>query len=103
MELRTCKRDAVAASAVWWIQRRVPVEFLFGLLPLAVFLICPLAMIFMMRGMHGGHGGHNAHNEPDPAIARKLAAMELEIARLRGELDAADGRAVVGEPGAGRE
>lgn len=66
-------------------------EFLAGLLPFAVFLVCPLMMIFMMRGMHGSHGGHERHNAseggPDAATARKLASMELEIARLRGELD----------------
>jgi len=67
------------------------VEFLAGLLPFAVFLICPLMMIFMMRGMHGGHGdneGRGASGDgTDAATARKLASMELEIARLRGELD----------------
>ena len=68
-------------------------EFLAGLLPFAIFLVCPLMMIFMMRGMmHGGHGGHQsdgtADRGPDGATARKLAAMELEIARLRGEIDA---------------
>ncbi len=70
-------------------------EFLSGLLPFAVFLVCPLMMIFMMRGMmHGGHAGHErdggADREPDAATARKLAAMELEITRLRGELDVED-------------
>ena len=68
-------------------------EALAALLPFAVFLVCPLMMIFMMRGMmHGGHGGHETHGASDPtpdaATARKLAAMELEIARLRGDLDA---------------
>ena len=66
-------------------------EFLAGLLPFAVFLVCPLMMVFMMRGMmHGGHGGHERGDAsepgPDAATERKLAAMELEIARLRGEL-----------------
>jgi hypothetical protein len=67
------------------------VEFLAGLLPFAVFLVCPLMMIFMMRGMHGSHGEHERHEaaerKPDAVTARKLASMELEIARLRGELD----------------
>ncbi len=30
-----------------------------GLLPYAIFLLCPLMMYFMMRGMHGGHDEHN--------------------------------------------
>jgi multisubunit Na+/H+ antiporter MnhG subunit len=36
-----------------------------GLLPFAIFLLCPLMMYFMMRGMHGGHGGQNEHNRED--------------------------------------
>lgn len=64
-----------------------------GLLPFALLLICPLAMIVMMRGMHGGKSKHDGHGagdtESDPATARKLAAMEREITELRGELDAA--------------
>ncbi len=70
-------------------------ELLTGLLPFALFLVCPLAMIFMMRGMHGGprtHDGHGAADtESDPATARKLAAMEREITKLREELDSASG------------
>ncbi|TAK57215.1 MAG: DUF2933 domain-containing protein [Dehalococcoidia bacterium] len=69
-------------------------EFLAGLLPFAILLVCPLMMIFMMRGMHGSHSGHEGHaapeREPDGPTARKLAAMELEIARLRGEIDAGE-------------
>jgi len=70
-------------------------ESLLGLLPLGlILLICPLAMIFMMRGMHGGHDKHEGHatsnTEPDRATATRLAAMEREITRLRGELDATD-------------
>jgi hypothetical protein len=30
-----------------------------GLLPYAIFLLCPLMMYFMMRGMHGGQNEHN--------------------------------------------
>ncbi len=72
-------------------------ESLIGLLPFGLLaLICPLAMLFMMRGMMGGHGkneGHAASNvEPDRAIATRLTAMEQEIKRLRGELDAGSSR-----------
>jgi Protein of unknown function (DUF2933) len=35
-----------------------------GILPFAIFLLCPLMMFFMMRGMHGGHGDQAGHNEP---------------------------------------
>lgn len=69
-------------------------ESLTGLLPFGLIaLVCPLAMLFMMRGMHGGHGKHEgpatSSTESDQATATRLAAMEQEITRLRGELDAA--------------
>ena len=32
---------------------------LLGVLPFAIFLLCPLMMMFM----HGGHGGHGGHNQ----------------------------------------
>jgi len=69
-------------------------ENLIGLLPFGLIaLVCPLAMLFMMRGMIGGHGEHGSHAPPnaesDQATATRLAAMEQEITRLRGELDAA--------------
>jgi hypothetical protein len=34
--------------------------------PLAIFLVCPLMMIFMMRGMnHGGGGSNQDAAQPD--------------------------------------
>jgi len=33
-----------------------------SLLPLALLLVCPLMMLFMMRGM--GHGGERSEHEP---------------------------------------
>ena len=32
---------------------------LLGVLPFAIFLLCPLMMLFM----HGGHGSHGGHNQ----------------------------------------
>ena len=76
-------------------------EILRGLLPFVLLAACPIGMLIMMRGMHGGHGqreGHAASNmDPDPASDTRLAAMEREIARLRGELDAARGVETVGQ------
>jgi len=40
---------------------------LFGLLPYALLLACPLMHVFMHRG-HGGHGGHD-HRKRNPADA----------------------------------
>jgi Protein of unknown function (DUF2933) len=37
-----------------------------GLLPYALFLLCPLMMFFMMRGGHGGLGGPDTQNHEQP-------------------------------------
>jgi hypothetical protein len=34
----------------------------FGVLPFALLLLCPLLHLFM-HGGHGGHGGHFGHSE----------------------------------------
>ena len=36
-----------------------------GLLPYALFLLCPLMMLFM-HGGHGGHGGSHDQNQHQP-------------------------------------
>lgn len=38
---------------------------LLSLLPFAILLLCPLMMLFMMKGMGGGQGHHERHDGPD--------------------------------------
>jgi len=47
--------------------------------------MCPLMMIFMMRGMHGGHGSSTMHKEK-PADER-IADLEQQLRELRDERD----------------
>ncbi len=58
-------------------------DWLLGVSPiLLIALVCPLMMIFMMRGMHGGHGAateHDDHNAGDEDPERRLAQLEEEI------------------------
>ena len=35
---------------------------LLGILPFAIFLLCPLMMLFMHHGGHDGHGDHSGHD-----------------------------------------
>ena len=52
---------AVAIAVVGALALGVPVSTL-GFL--ALVLVCPLMMLFMMRGMHGGNG-HDAKGDDD--------------------------------------
>lgn len=61
-------------------------DWLIGVLPLAlVVLICPLMMIFMMRGMHGGHG--KAAGRSNASTDDRIADLEEQVRQLRDEGD----------------
>ncbi len=61
-------------------------DWLIGAAPIALLvLMCPLMMIFMMRGMHGGHGSSTMHKEK-PADER-IADLEQQLRELRDERD----------------
>lgn len=47
------------------------------LLPLLFLLVCPLAMLWMMRGMPGMRSPDKAGSDP------RVTALEEEVARLR--------------------
>ena len=46
---------------------------------LLVVLMCPLMMVFMMRGMHQGHDEHSADG--------RIADLERQVASLQAKLD----------------
>ena len=58
-----------------------------AILPLLILALCPLSMIFMMRGMgghgqaHGGgcHGDHGAHESPGAASQQTTTAAPREV------------------------
>lgn len=68
------------------------IEWTLGLLPWLVFLVCPIAMLWMMRGMHGGSCGKE--QAPGSAFARgatvaddgQAVDMDTEVAQLRQRL-----------------
>lgn len=51
--------------------------------PLLLLLVCPIMMIFMMKG-HGGHGHHHSHSSHKLDI--KMANLEQENEKLRKEI-----------------
>jgi hypothetical protein len=61
-------------------------DWVIGVMPIALLvLMCPLMMIFMMRGMHGGHG-HSSGRE-DTSADERIAELEQQVRELRGERD----------------
>jgi Protein of unknown function (DUF2933) len=61
-----------------------------ALLPILLFLACPLIMVFLMRGMHGGHG-HGSQMRPDQKLRREQMTLD-ELKRERDELNDLIGR-----------
>ncbi|PLR83704.1 hypothetical protein CVD25_13640 [Bacillus canaveralius] len=51
-----------------------------------VLLLCPLMMIFCMKGHGGGHKHHDSHSSKD--FNNKVDNLETENAKLRKEIDA---------------
>ena len=62
-------------------------------LPLLLVLVCPLAMVVMMRGMHGGSSQHG-HGESKP---REQMTLD-ELKEVRDELSAEIGDRVAATP-----
>jgi len=61
-------------------------DWLIGVLPIAlVLLMCPLMMIFMMHGMHGGHGQPAGRH--DDSADERIAELEQQVRKLRDERD----------------
>lgn len=48
-------------------------------------LICPLMMIFMMRGHGGGHKHHDSHATKD--LDLKMSKLELENEKLQKKIN----------------
>lgn len=54
-------------------------------IPFLMLLICPLMMIFMMKG-HSHRGGHDHHNS-SKELHIKLTKLEKENERLQKEIN----------------
>ena len=61
-------------------------------LPLLLLAVCPLSMLFMMKGMHGNQGeahGQRASQEADtgPTREEQLARLRAQQADLAGRIE----------------
>jgi hypothetical protein len=52
-------------------------------LPLLFILVCPVAMVFMMKGMHGGHG---QAQQPKPRAQMSMDELKHERDLLNEEI-----------------
>ncbi len=64
-------------------------EWLIGLLPVALIIVGMLVMHLFMRGAHGGHGGHAGGQHIGEDSSARIADLEEEVADLRAKLSAA--------------
>jgi hypothetical protein len=68
------------------LAEEMTMDWLIGTVPIALLvLMCPLMMIFMMRGMHGGHGRPTGHQ--DASSDDRIAELEQQVRELREERD----------------
>ncbi len=56
-----------------------------GLLQLLTLLICPLMMLFCMKGMFGHNKHHHSYTSKD--LDDRVKSLELENGKLRKEID----------------
>lgn len=63
-------------------EKRVSKEMIQTFSTIAVALICPLMMIFMMKGMHGHSSTHSMHG----SSKRKFGSREEELDDLKEQL-----------------
>ena len=60
ISIALCLFIAIVVFFLWQEHR----AHLFGVLPYALLLLCPVVHLFMHRG-HGDHGGHRNHEGRD--------------------------------------
>lgn len=91
--MRMCinKRVVIGLAAVAaGILLVAPHAFL-AALPLLIVLVCPLSMMFMMRGMRGGRscaaGNSETTSETGKPANVAVAERDAELIRLRAEVD----------------
>ena len=69
-------------------------------LPFLFVLVCPLSMLFMMKG--SGHGGHDMGTHQATGTGDRLADLERERARIDAEIERTRSRSVEPAPAAER-
>ena len=88
MKMCINKKAVVGVAVAALVLLAIAPRFLAGAAPLLVMAICPLSMVFMMRGM----SGRDDAAKPEPTSVQPrgrdhdLREMEEEVNRLKAEL-----------------
>ena len=92
----------VVAGVGTWL---VAPNLLAAAFPVLLLAVCPLSMVFMMRGMQGEHGSNSKGADQESRVAPssdldrgELQAMKEEIDRKIQALESAKPETYVGQP-----
>ena len=63
------------------------IQFITSIAPYAFILVCPLMMLFMMRGMHGKHSEHSYNHEANELLQSEIEQLKFQNEKMSRELE----------------
>lgn len=63
------------------------IQFITSIAPYAFILVCPLMMLFMMRGMHGKHSESNSNHEANEFHQAEIEELKSQNEKMSRELE----------------
>ncbi|WP_394530642.1 DUF2933 domain-containing protein (plasmid) [Lactococcus lactis subsp. lactis] len=62
-------------------------QFITSIIPYAFILICPLMMLFMMKGMHGKHSESSSNHEANEFHQAEIEELKSQNKKMSRELE----------------
>ena len=63
------------------------IQFITSIAPYAFILVCPLMMLFMMRGMHGKHPESSSNHEANEFHQAEIEELKSQNEKMSRELE----------------
>ncbi|CDI47683.1 MAG: DUF2933 domain-containing protein [Lactococcus lactis] len=63
------------------------IQFITSIAPYAFILVCPLMMLFMMRGMHGKHSESSSNHEANEFHQAEIEELKSQNEKMSRELE----------------
>ena len=63
------------------------IQFITSIAPSAFILVCPLMMLFMMKGMHGKHSEHSYNHEANELPQSEIEQLKSQNEKMSRELE----------------